>query len=120
MTINTIILSLALLLASDYQPVKQISIERLDSDTVRVGSVHSLKTTVRFNHEACDEAAKKTSFYVKGADIVERSKWLRLDDYTLYHTIKVKIKDTDKALITAVLIKHTHKSLDQLELKPVR
>ncbi|MFC1613837.1 hypothetical protein ACFL5K_00900 [Gemmatimonadota bacterium] len=111
---KTSILFFCLLLAATPSMVKEFTLARTDDKLVAAGDIITLKTTAVFNHEACDQAAANTSFYAKGAVIVERSEWQRIDKYSFYRILKVRIGKKKEAQVTAVITKHEDKIISQV------
>ena len=93
-----------------------MSVERTDSVAIRQGAVLGVKVTAVFNHPACDNAASSTAIFAKGAEIIERSDWARVDSFSLSKSFSVRIKSADEAMITAVMTKHDVKETKQLRL----
>jgi len=113
---KTIILAFCLLLAAEVSPVKELKLARVDDSLMKAGETVTLKATAIFREEACDKAPENTSFYAKGAEIVERQDWQRIDESSFYRTVKIRLGKVEEALVTVVMIKHENKITRQLKI----
>jgi hypothetical protein len=113
---KTIMLAFCLLLASEPSPVKELTLARVDDSRMQAGETVTLKATAIFHEEACDHAPENTSFYARGAEIVERQDWQRIDKTSFCRTVKVRLGKVEEALITVVMIKHEDKITRQLKI----
>ena len=111
---KTTILALLLLLASEPSPVKELTLARVGNKQMEAGDTVTLKATAIFREEACDRAPENTSFYARGAEIIERQEWQRIDKSSFYRTVKVRVGEVKEALVTVVMIKHEDKITRQL------
>jgi len=116
---KTVILILAGLLSAAPTVIKDVRVWRDDNNPVPQGQIITVKAMVAFIHEACDEAPKKTSFYVKGARIEKMSDWNRIDQHSFSRDLSVKITDAEKGIVTVVLRVHENKETRQLVI-PVK
>ena len=110
------ILACCLLLAIAASPVKEFVMVRVDQQPVKAGDTVTLKTSAVFKEQACDFAPANASFYAKGAVIIDRTDWVRVDSFSFNRKITVRIGEVEQAIITAVLIKHEDKIISQVEI----
>jgi len=111
---NLIILLYSCLLATAPGPIKDITLVRVGNHQVHQSEEVTVEATVIFVEEACEEAPANTSFYAKGAKIISRADWQRLDKHSFSKKLILKIKNVEKAVVTVELIKHEQKETRQL------
>jgi hypothetical protein len=110
------VILLTALLAASPGRVKELNLSWPEERTVAAGDELKLEVKISFFREACDFAPTRTSFYARGAQIIGKSDWKRIDKGSFTREITIRLKDEKQATVTARIQVHEQKTVSQLEI----